>query len=809
MIKKETVFAFIIFLFFAVIFFNKSFLQFQAPFPGDLLVGHYNPYSSYSFLGYTPGGFPHKAQNIDVVEQLYPWKHFSISSLKAGEFPFWNPYNFSGTPHLAAIQSGTFYPFNLIFLILPFLLAWSIYIISQPVLAGFFTYLFLRELKLGFNSSILGGLVFSFSSFLVVWMEYGNIVHALLWLPFVLWLCHKNILKPTLFKSIVIALALSLSVFAGHFQVSIYLYLFSFIYVLFNLLNFHRKDFIFKIAIFIGIYVLSLLFSMVQILPSVEIFLSSSRSNYSFERLIEFLIPQYHAITMFFPDFFGNPVTRNYWLDGTYIERVSYFGIVPLFFAVYALFSKKNPYIWFFLSTILTIFFITFDTFITKFLYSIYIPPIIATSVPTRIMYIFVFSASVLAAFGYEHFEKNNKAKTFIKTAILIGLIVLGSWMFVVLSPRFFSNLDWIGNLSISLRNLFIPTSALLLGLFIMTIFVLKDRRFLKKYSRHIKRYFFIFILFITIFELYFFFQKFTPFSSKETVYPQTPVLNFIKENQENYRVWGYGAATLPVNIQTLEKIYSPEGYDPFYIKRYGELLSTTKGGNIPDLVERANARLAPGYGEKDLRENVYRQKIMNLLGVKYVLHKRDQDPHAFDPTFDSKIYGLLWYGNGWQIYENKNVLPRAFLVTDYVVLNDKDEIIKKIYNPEFDLSKTIILEENPSEKIVEELNEKIVNINSYTGNRVVINTNADGDAFLFLSDTYFNGWKVYVDGNEEKIYRANYAFRAVFLPKGAHEVIYRYEPLSFKVGLWISLLSISGALLVIIVSVVRKRGKI
>ncbi len=52
-------------------------------------------------------------------------------------------------------------------------------------------------------------------------------------------------------------------------------------------------------------------------------------------------------------------------------------------------------------------------------------------------------------------------------------------------------------------------------------------------------------------------------------------------------------------------------------------------------------------------------------------------------------------------------------------------------------------------------------------------------------------------------------AFRAVFLPKGAHEVIYRYEPLSFKVGLWISLLSISGALLVIIVSVVRKRGKI
>ena len=84
-----------------LIFFYKSIIYSQIPFPGDLLVGHYEPYRSQIYFGYGVGGVPHKAQGPDVIKQLIPWKHFVIETLKSGQVPFWNPYNFSGNPQMA------------------------------------------------------------------------------------------------------------------------------------------------------------------------------------------------------------------------------------------------------------------------------------------------------------------------------------------------------------------------------------------------------------------------------------------------------------------------------------------------------------------------------------------------------------------------------------------------------------------------------------------------------------------------------------------------------------------------------------
>ncbi len=72
-----------------------------------------NPYSSESFLGYAPGGYPNKAQGPDVITEIYPWKYFSIEQIKNGQLPFWNPHNFSGNPQMANFQTAIFYPLNL------------------------------------------------------------------------------------------------------------------------------------------------------------------------------------------------------------------------------------------------------------------------------------------------------------------------------------------------------------------------------------------------------------------------------------------------------------------------------------------------------------------------------------------------------------------------------------------------------------------------------------------------------------------------------------------------------------------------
>ena len=61
----------------------------------------------------------------------------------------------------------------------------------------------------------------------------------------------------------------------------------------------------------------------------------------------------------------------------------------------------------------------------------------------------------------------------------------------------------------------------------------------------------------------------------------------------------------------------------------------------------------------------------------------------------------------------------------------------------------------------------------------------------LLLTDNYYPGWKAAVDREETEILRANYTFRAVPLTAGGHEVRFYYDPMSFKVGLIISVLSL------------------
>src|SRR3989338_7460442 len=126
--RRKTILASLIFIIISLAFFYPLFRG-KIPFPGDLLMGEYAPYNSYTFLGYAPGGYPNKGQNFDVLRLLYPDKEFSIRTFKNLEFPLWNPYNFAGNPHIASLQSGSFYPLNIIFILFPFMFAWTIFII--------------------------------------------------------------------------------------------------------------------------------------------------------------------------------------------------------------------------------------------------------------------------------------------------------------------------------------------------------------------------------------------------------------------------------------------------------------------------------------------------------------------------------------------------------------------------------------------------------------------------------------------------------------------------------------------------------
>ena len=69
------------------------------------------------------------------------------------------------------------------------------------------------------------------------------------------------------------------------------------------------------------------------------------------------------------------------------------------------------------------------------------------------------------------------------------------------------------------------------------------------------------------------------------------------------------------------------------------------------------------------------------------------------------------------------------------------------------------------------------------------------GGVFVLL-DTFASGWKATVDGHAVPIYPANLAFRAVEVPPGSHDIVFRYAPRSVTIGLCLTSTGWLGCLL-------------
>ncbi len=754
-IKKN--FSVFIILFIAFLFFYKFFLHGLIPFPGDLLVGNYEPYKSQIY------GVPHKGQGADVVRELYPWKHFSIQEIARGAFPLWNPYTFSGNPHFANLQSGTLYPVNILFFIMPFIPAWGIYIVLQYVGMMIFMYIYLRQIKLGKIPSIFGSVSFAFSNFMIVWGWYGNLGHALMFLPLVLFSMEKLYQRSEMRYFLLLTFSFVLSIFAGYIQFTIYMYMLGFLYAIFRFFSFGKEKNIKTFFLILSSFLLSVILSGIQLIPLFEILKESLRSTYSYNVLLERLMPPEAAITLLIPDFFGNPATMNYFLrGGSSLERASSIGVWSLIFAVFVLFTKRTFFKIFFLSFAVLSFISTFSIPPIAAFHSMGIP-FLSTGIPTRILSVFCFCLSVLAAIGIDSYIRNGIfRKKIIKMIIffMVIFILLFAATFYLDNPNF----------EISRRNMIIP-----FGIFVVGAFMI--------FLKIPKKIFASFIIILTVFELFYSFQKFNSFTPATYVYPDTEIIKQIQKIQGIDRYWGYGSANIDANFQLVDKTYTTSGYDALYIKRYGEFIASSKDGSLPTDIPRSVADIAPGYGPSELKENPYRQRALDLTGVKYVLNKKDEV--GIDSAFDESIYLLIYQKDGWQIYENKQVLPRISSFGRYQVISKNEDNIQKLYAKDFDYKNILVLEEDVPSKysIGFDPKAKISSI-LYTPKNISFTMDSNQDQLAFLSDNYFPGWRAYVDGKETKILRANYTYRAIPVESGKHDIKLIYNPLSFALGI-------------------------
>jgi len=814
-------------LFFAiltVIFFRLYFFKGLVPIQFNLLPSFYSPWKYETWTGYEHG-VPNKPIGTDNPKLFYPNRRFTVDQLAKWKMPLWNPYVFSGNVHHANYQSTVLYPLNILYQIMPMVDAWSILVIIQPILVGWFMFLFLKSLGLSNRSGLFGAIGYAFSGWMIAWWEESIVIlHSVLWLPFALYA--SNIIWDGLSRSrgfLLLVLAFCMTIFAGFLQMSIYLGLTVFAWNLFRFFqeksvkNRKRYGFIVLLAL-----ISTGLMTAVQWLPAIEAYYLSARGVVNASFIFDmFLMPARHLITLFAPDFWGNPGSYNYFFPKVfYHERVIYIGFFPLLFSLLAFISSKDKKAVFWKYFSLIVLSLGFALPTSRLWYFLHIP-VLATSVPIRIFAFSAFGFCVLSAYGLETIGFPQCARLVKKILIALTLCAACLWIFAlgakiflmidrsVISSYYGANTDNVISLiqkyaTISFRNLLLPSGFLVLGWF-SVLFLFKK-----------KTLFYVVIVMATLAGSLYFANKFLYFSDRRFEFPTTPPIEKLKELGGLNRVWGYGNGYVMRNMLSYYGLYSPEGYEALYSQRYGELLFAIRtNGIITDQINRNDVILPEASEIDSLASNPYRLRIMSLAGVRYILEvkvEENKDKLSTEERFPAALFRDAWENEKWRIWEYKAALPRVFFTSGYIVGENRQAIADKIFDTSFDLKKTLILEEQPTsvQKIPAFQEAGNADVIEYLPQSVTVSVNAPTDGFVFLSDNYYPGWKAYIDGKETKIYRADYSFRAVQISAGNHVIRFVYDPPLFRTGLLISTIGvvvfIGGTALVYFVN--KKRQK-
>lgn len=725
-------------LFSILLFFYPFFLQGKLPIPGDTIVGLYHPFRDL-YSDTNPNGLPYKNFLLtDPVRQQYVWKELVVSMLSKGQFPIWNPYEMAGKPFLANFQSGVFYPLNLVLFIQPFATAWSYFIVLQSVLAGIFMYCYLRHLRMSHPARVLGTLSWVFSGFLVAWLEWGVIVHTILWLPLILlsvhnlFECKRKRWELTWFC--VLLLSCSFSFFAGHLQTFFYLFLFTVCYS-FALWSTGKRS-LWKLFSLLTFFILFVTLTSIQWVPTLQFIELSARSSDQGIATAGWFIPYQNLVQFIIPDFFGNPATLNYYGVWNYSEFIGYIGLGAFILALYAIIVRRDKKSLFFTVVIMVCIILSTQNYLSELPFVLKVP-FISTAQPTRMLSLICFSLAVLASLGFDYFLKHKK-QIFVPL-VIVGIVITICWVLVFSMSHLFP--DTVAIL-VTKSNLRFPT----------ILFVLFSVLFLG-YSRiknkTVLKIIIVLIIFLSLVDLLRFGFKYTPFVDKKYLFPQTKTTEYLMSQTGLFRIAATDSRIFPPNFSTHYNLQSVEGYDPLYLKSYGSMIAAN---------EREDHSVAEPFGfNRIITPRNINSPFLDFLNVKYVLSFDELDPAKFKKVLTE---GLT------KTYENKNVLPRVYFVENIGRANTQSGVAELLSKT--DLSNTAIVIDKEILKSYTKGNAKVTR---YAPNEVVINTTNVGDGFLVFSDTYYPSFRATIDGRDTKIYQVNGAFRGVIVPKGVHIV--------------------------------------
>ncbi len=147
------------------------------------------------------------------------------------------------------------------------------------------------------------------------------------------------------------------------------------------------------------------------------------------------------------------------------------------------------------------------------------------------------------------------------------------------------------------------------------------------------------------------------------------------------------------------------------------------------------------------------------------------------------------------EIFQNKDVYPRAFLVYDLINVHTFNQALDLLANSAIDLRQTAIVENFPdnSKTLIRKNEQKSLagsaNVKYITPDRLSVEVETGSSGFLVVSEQYYPGWRAYIDGKETPVYAVDGILRGVLLSEGKHTVVFEYKPLSFLIGVIVSII--------------------
>ncbi len=530
----------LVFLLASFVYYWKVFLKGYVPFPGDLMVGAYLPWLENKW-GYPAGVYIKNPLISDIFSQFYMWKSLIGEGWRNMQIPLWNPYSYSGYPMLANFHSGVFYPLNLLHVFFGDIWGWSLMVIFPSVASAFTMFLFLRTIKINKIGSILGGIIYAYSGFAISWAQFVTADQAMIWMPLIFIILEKYFETQKSYFVYWLPIIFFLLITSGHFQIMVYVTVLTTIYFLWKWLE--TRDFILLPKLILPA-ILTIGLVCFQLFPTFELMNLGMRSVENYISAYNYgLLPLKYLVTLIAPDYFGNPATGNFFGAFNYHEAIFYTGVFSIFTFITSLFLfRNNKYVRFFSITAIVSFMFGFDTFLGRAIY-LYNVPGVSTSSAGRVAVIFSMSLAVLAAIVISDLKKISAKKIMfsigVVSAAYFAMFYLAKYNDLILTSSNSSAMLLAEKKAVTIRNLILP-GGMVLAYSIMFMLAKKWRIFVWG------------IIILTCLEMFRFGWKYIPFVPQRIVYPDTPVISFLKEKSKT---------------RHLDAI---SFYEPFWIRSYG-----------------------------------------------------------------------------------------------------------------------------------------------------------------------------------------------------------------------------------------------